>query len=140
MESEKGSNIQILKNWRTWPIDCGNTTLKEWLLEVRIGQKCYILETGLKRKVLMGKLHQKSACLNLPVSIYLLKVNNGNTKPMCEICSKLTIETPERRQLCRSGSLLLTLNIFPTFFWVLLFLLWTSKYRLSWRRLYFKPY
>ena len=85
-------------------------------MEVRIGQKYYILETGLKREVPMRKLHQKSACCNLPVSIYLLKVSNGNTKPMCEICSKLITETPERRQLCRSGSLLLTLNIFHNFF------------------------
>ena len=31
-------------------------------------------------------------------NIYLLKVNNRNTKKRCEICSKLTIKTPERRQ------------------------------------------
>ena len=29
-------------------------------------------------------------------SIYLLKLNNKNTRPKCEICSKLTIKTPER--------------------------------------------
>ena len=29
--------------------------------------------------------------------IYLFKVNNRNTRQSCEICSKLTIETPERR-------------------------------------------
>ena len=42
-------------------------------------------------------------CLNLvniftvssSTGIYLFKVNNGNTKTMCEICSKLTIKTPE---------------------------------------------
>ena len=28
--------------------------------------------------------------------IYLFKVNNGNTRKMFEICSKLTIKTPER--------------------------------------------
>ena len=31
--------------------------------------------------------------------IYLFKVNNRNAKTWCEICSKLTIKTPERRQL-----------------------------------------
>ena len=31
-----------------------------------------------------------------PTSIYLFKVSNGNTRTMCEICSKLTIKTPER--------------------------------------------
>ena len=34
---------------------------------------------------------------NYPVDIYLLKVNNRNNKTRCEICSKLTIKTPERR-------------------------------------------
>ena len=38
-----------------------------------------------------------------PASIYLLKVNNRNTRTWCEICSKLTIKTPERRHWCRSG-------------------------------------
>ena len=27
--------------------------------------------------------------------IYFFKVNNGNTRTMCKICSKLTIKTPE---------------------------------------------
>ena len=35
--------------------------------------------------------------------IYLLKVNNRNTRIRCEICSKLTIKIPERRQWDRSG-------------------------------------
>ena len=30
--------------------------------------------------------------------IDLLRVNNRNTGKRCEICSKLTIKTPERRQ------------------------------------------
>ena len=34
--------------------------------------------------------------------IYLLKVNNRNTRVRCEICSKLTIKIPERRQWRRS--------------------------------------
>ena len=33
----------------------------------------------------------------LPAGIYLLKVNNRNTRTRCVICSKLTIKTPERR-------------------------------------------
>ena len=32
-----------------------------------------------------------------PVGIYLLKVNTRNTRIRCEICSKLTIKTLERR-------------------------------------------
>ena len=49
-----------------------------------------------------------------PAGIYLFKVNNRNTRTRCEICSKLTIKTPERRQWL--ASLLLTLNIFHTLF------------------------
>ena len=38
-----------------------------------------------------------------PAGIYLLKVNDRNTRTKCEICSKLTIKTPVRRQLRLSG-------------------------------------
>ena len=38
-----------------------------------------------------------------PAGNYMLKVNNTNTRAKCEICSKLTIKTPERRQWRRSG-------------------------------------
>ena len=38
-----------------------------------------------------------------PAGIYLLKVNNRNTRIRCEICSKLTIKTPERRHWRSSG-------------------------------------
>ena len=36
-------------------------------------------------------------------SFILLKVNIRHTRTRCEICSKLTIKTPERRQWRRSG-------------------------------------
>ena len=38
-----------------------------------------------------------------PVVIYLLKVNNRNTRTRSEICSKLTIKTTKRGQWRRSG-------------------------------------
>ena len=41
-----------------------------------------------------------------PAGIYLLKVNNKNTRTRCDIYSKLTIKTPERRQWLRSGVLI----------------------------------
>ena len=41
----------------------------------------------------LNKKLKISVMLRNPASIYLLKVNNRNT--MCEICSKLTIKTPE---------------------------------------------
>ena len=43
-----------------------------------------------------------------PAGIYVFKVTNRNTRKRCEICSKLTIKTPERRHLM---FLLLTFNM-----------------------------
>ena len=39
----------------------------------------------------------------VPVGNYMLKVNNRNTRTRYEICSKLTIKTPERCQWRCSG-------------------------------------
>ena len=44
-------------------------------------------------------LYHPSCQLGCQLDIYLFKVNNKNTRKRCEICSKLTIKTPERRQL-----------------------------------------
>ena len=41
--------------------------------------------------------------MNNPTGNYMFKVNNRNTRTRCEICSKLTIKIPERRQWRRSG-------------------------------------
>ena len=38
-----------------------------------------------------------------PAGIYLLKLNNRDTRTRCETCLKLTTNTPERRQWRRSG-------------------------------------
>ena len=43
-----------------------------------------------------------------PAGIYLLKVSNKNTRARCEICSKLTIKIPERRQWRCSGIFIVT--------------------------------
>ena len=57
---------------------------------------------------------------SLLANIYLFKDNNRNNGKRCEICSKLTIKTYERRQWHDIFllSLLLTLNIYNTFFYV----------------------
>ena len=51
-----------------------------------------------------------------PANIYLLKVSNRETGKRCEICSKLTMKTPERCHDVILVFLVLTLNIFHTFF------------------------
>ena len=38
-----------------------------------------------------------------PAGNYMFKVNNKNTRTRCKICSKLTIQIPERRHWRRSG-------------------------------------
>ena len=61
----------------------------------------------------------------LPVSIYLHKVNNRNTRTRCEIYSKLTIKIPERRQWRRSGIFIVNSEYISHL--VLVFLLLTSN-------------
>ena len=36
-------------------------------------------------------------CLHNPAGNYIFKAGNRNTRTRCEICSKLTIKTPEGR-------------------------------------------
>ena len=59
----------------------------------------------------------------LPVGIYLLKVNNINTRTSCEICSKLTINIPERRHWLCYGIFIANFENISQF--VLVFLLLT---------------
>ena len=56
----------------------------------------------MKMKIIKNESHRlsrlsKKQTIHYPAGIYLLKVNNRNTRTRCEICSKLTIKTPERR-------------------------------------------
>ena len=62
-----------------------------------------------------------------PAHIYLFKINNGNIRTMCEMCSKLTIKTPEWRHWHRSGVFIVTLNRFHTLFCCLFLLLILNK-------------
>ena len=45
--------------------------------------------------MLPTKIENRSLCK--ATDIYLFKVNNGNTRTMCKICSKLTLITPDLR-------------------------------------------
>ena len=54
-----------------------------------------------------------------PNGIYLLKVNKRNTRTRCEICSKLTIKTPERHRwlnvLSNNSTNFCLASLFPFF-------------------------
>ena len=52
---------------------------------------------------------EKLKRVKIRADIYLLKVNNQNSKIICEICSKLTMNTYERPQWPLSG--VFTFNI-----------------------------
>ena len=51
----------------------------------------------IRRSALVNKAHHKTICYCVP-SKYLPKVNIRNARKRCKICSKLAIETTERRQ------------------------------------------
>ena len=57
----------------------------------------------LARKLKLKKQKGEIRHLSDPAGNYILKVNNRNTRARCEIYSKLTIKTPERRHWRRSG-------------------------------------
>ena len=54
--------------------------------------------------------------LNLPANIYLFKVNHMSIRERFEICSKLTIKYQDKVIEAIFVFLLLTVNIFHTFF------------------------
>ena len=62
-----------------------------------------------------------------PAGIYLVKVNNRNTIKRCEICSKLTIKTPEQRQWSCFGVFIVNFEHISHLFIVFL-LLTLSRY------------
>ena len=73
----------------------GNVTFnfRFFLLLERQGEMHKILPTNhLKLTIIFKKISG-----SFPAGNYMFKVNNRNTRTRCEICSKLTIKTPERR-------------------------------------------
>ena len=64
-------------------------------------------------------MESHSPVTNTPAGIYLLKVNKRNTRTRCEICSKLTIKTPERHRwlnvLSNNSTNFCLASLFPFF-------------------------
>ena len=57
------------------------------------------------------------------MGIFLLKVNSRNTRARCEICSKLTVKIPERRQCRPSGVFIVNFEHISEFIIVFLLLI-----------------
>ena len=75
---------------------------------------------------------QKQKTSSGPAGIYLLQVKNRNTRTMYEICSKLTIMRPERRQWSHSGVIIVNFEHISHL--VLVFLLLTLNMPAGWIR------
>ena len=60
-------------------------------------------------------------------NIYLFKVNNRNSTKRCEICSKLTIKIPKRRQRCCSGIFIVKFEHITHLFLCFYCWFWTSR-------------
>ena len=61
-----------------------------------MGNKKYLNVTWTKAKLNLFIRAVNNRIINNLGGIYLLKVNNRNTRTRCEICSKLTIKTLEQ--------------------------------------------
>ena len=73
------------------------------------------------KKFIISKFRLKQS----KAAITCSKFNNENPRTRCEICSKLTIKTPEQHHL------LLTLNIFYSLFYCFYCQIWAGKCRLG---------
>ena len=68
---------------------------QEWIIDEHVNYRCK--KAGWKPNALARIVPFIEGFIeSYLVGIYLLKVNDRNTKTRCEICSKLTIKTPER--------------------------------------------
>ena len=65
-----------------------------------------------------------------PANIYLLKVNNRNTRKKSDICPKLTIKIPKRRHWGRCGIFVINFELFHNFSYFSCCSFWTGKFLL----------
>ena len=84
-------------------------TWKEPWFDIICNYREIILDLTTKQKLFSKILDQDLLNIHqvlqrgIPAGKYMFTVNYGNTRTRCEIYSKLTIKTPERRQWRRSG-------------------------------------
>ena len=103
----------------------------KWCANIEIMTREWRLRLTLLERYWVGLDVVTSSCSNVifsccfgvfPANIYLFKVNNRNTRNRCEISSKLTIKTPERRRRRRSGVFIVNFEHISHIFLVFLLL------------------
>ena len=72
-----------------------NTFYIRFTKSLEITELCLTLYSNIEHMIFEELKTKMCPC---PAGNYMFKVNNGNTRTRCEICSKLKIKTPERRQ------------------------------------------
>ena len=100
--------------WVKFSIQNGNRSCKIVLLPL-------IFAKGFKEIPFLESIISLGSQIQSPANIYLLKVNNKSTRKRSEICSKLTLKTPEGSHWRRSG-VFINFNHISFLFLVLLLL------------------
>ena len=72
-------------------------------MRLKMKNRSHRYDINRPRPIYGHKYTKYKMCFSIPAGNCMFKVNNRNTRTRCEICSKLTIKTPERRHLHRSG-------------------------------------
>ena len=97
------ASVNILKCSFCNSLHPSRAILPKW--KHKLNHKNYLSFTGSSRLLLKYRLRTFMSTFSIaalssgflfPAGIYLLKVNNRNTRTRCEICSKLTIKTRRR--------------------------------------------
>ena len=94
---------------------CKILITRYFLAELSLVLQCFQRQTNVKMKEMQTSHYSSVLCSFLserfidvanltrnPGGMYLLKVNNRNSRTRCEICLNLTIKTPERREHWRT--------------------------------------
>ena len=110
--------------WKIWT----RKTLWIWTLFTQCKTTFFKYSFGDWWLSLYSKPTVESCFGKYPVNIYLLKINNRNTRKRCQKCLKLTIKTPERRHWYRFGVFIVNFEHISHLFVVSLLLLRTSKF------------
>ena len=87
--------FQIIRHCASLNISTGNCTMSS---ENRImsGEACFATDTIVRCEVKKTFLSYVLKLRSIPADNHIFKANNRNIRKRCEICSKLTIKTPER--------------------------------------------